>query len=505
MSSSQGRKSDASFGPSTSRSSGYVVPDASEVTKDLHCILCSIDVVSPRKCPWCRKLFCRDCYDDALKTKRRSCPHCHHRCSLNSFTYEPYAADFVRTVRSARAESLPTADECQDHTGKLLTVFCTDCCKSLCATCWEGVHQNHKIIPLEVASKRSRAILEKEVFPHLNSVADDFGRIKEQQVPALRRQYQQLKSDGDELIREMRTLAEGAWFEECRQQAKFIGILEGEEPLKWCQAEKEKLTELMNDSRLNRLADAVDATTLSNLKQKTAKLGLKPDQWPKLKDCFQVLTPYLPGWDVEARIDAMGIGEILRSKTRPFDVLRSFRVNDISWCVWAGSGRSIGLTASTEGSDYWRKDLAIYVTMKGRNKLQNYELCIERIPEVGGADKNSNKISNADNQPNNKREIDVDENATLCGTVGRSKIIYRTEFFAGQGLHFPRQDLVDWLPSGDNLSFVFKVRPLNYEQKLKDFMIFHNKCMADKSVFGVPPDPSEDVDGEPPVKEMRLP
>ena len=44
--------------------------------------------------------------------------------------------------------------------------------------------------------------------------------------------------------------------------------------------------------------------------------------------------------------------------------------------------------------------------MKGRNKLQNYELCIERIPEVGGADKNSNKISNADNQPNNKREVD---------------------------------------------------------------------------------------------------
>ena len=143
--------------------------------------------------------------------------------------------------------------------------------------------------------------------------------------------------------------------------------------------------------------------------------------------------------------------------------------------------------------------------MKGRNKLQNYELCIERIPEVGGADKNSNKISNADNQPNNKREIDVDENATFCGTVGRSKIIYRTEFFAGQGLHFPRQDLVDWLPSGDNLSFVFKVRPLNYEQKLKDFMIFHNKCMAEKSVLGVPPDPSEDVDGEPPVKEMRMP
>ena len=61
----------------------------------------------------------------------------------------------------------------------------------------------------------------------------------------------------------------------------------------------------------------------------------------------------------------MGIGEILRSKTRPFDVLRSFRVNDISWCVWAGSGRSIGLTASTEGSGYWRRDLAIYVTMKG--------------------------------------------------------------------------------------------------------------------------------------------
>ena len=177
-----------------------------------------------------------------------------------------------------------------------------------------GVHQNHKIIPLEVASKRSRAILEKEVFPHLNSVAGDFGRIKEQQVPALKRQYQQLKSDGDELIREMRTLAEGAWFEECRQQAKFIGILEGEEPLKWCEAEKEKFTELMNDSRLNRLADAVDATTLSNLKQKTAKLGLKPDQWPKLKDCFQVLTPYLPGWDVEVPLTCSDCGRFVKFK-----------------------------------------------------------------------------------------------------------------------------------------------------------------------------------------------
>ena len=152
---------------------------------------------------------------------------------------------------------------------------------------YRGAHQNHSFIPIEIASKRSHAILEKEVFPHLNSVADDFGRIKEKQVPAIKRRYKEMKSDGYERIREMTALAEKAWFEECRQQAKFIGTLEDEEPLKWCEAEKEKFTELMNDSRLNRLADAVDATTLSNLKQKTAKLGLKPDQWPKLKDCFQ--------------------------------------------------------------------------------------------------------------------------------------------------------------------------------------------------------------------------
>lgn len=62
--------------------------------------------------------------------------------------------------------------------------------------------------------------------------------------------------------------------------------------------------------------------------------------------------------------------------------------------------------------------------------------------------------------------------------VVSSTIVQAEDFYDGERLHFPRDDLVGWF-DGDRPSFAFKVRPLHYPQKIKDFEIFAQKQLAE--------------------------
>ena len=125
--------------------------------------------------------------------------------------------------------------------------------------------------------------------------------------------------------------------------------------------------------------------------------------------------------------------------------MANFSVNDIAWAVWIGNRKSLGLGYGSGREKF------VYVTMNGRDRLQNYELVIERI---------------------------VDDKDAVVGGCSYStescKIVLSSDFKRMEKFFFS-VDVNEWINAKEELAFMFHVRPLTFEQKIKDLKIYYKK------------------------------
>ena len=146
--------------------------------------------------------------------------------------------------------------------------------------------------------------------------------------------------------------------------------------------------------------------------------------------------------------------------------MANFSVNDISWAVWIDNRINLGLGCKGNG----REKLVVYATMNGRERLQNYELVIERIQD------------------------DQDAVVGGCPRLTEScKIVLSSDFKRRERFFFS-VDVNKWLNARGELAFMFHVRPLTFEQKIKDLEIYYKKSQA--SHFSRPSDKGEVTEEE---------
>lgn len=469
---------------STSRAAQLPPPsirhDISDAERQFNCVICLSIVTDPRLCCKCAKIFCFPCLATAYVNSRSpfSCPHCRAPApTIDSFIRVPWVEEHASLLKHLTTR---IADECQLHSGKPISVFCNDCNKTACSTCWTNDHTDHKVIPIEAANDKIRErISNSSAFTRMKNLGRDLEDFNRKTLLNHDVRYNRVKREVDQRLEELTRTAKEVVDRECAAMYKPISACET--GLVSVSDAFRDLQRAAADSHLNRLVDTFDYfTDQVSTAEKDAGEAVKimRDFQPTRKEALHILSPWLPGWDLKERITVKR--RLLSSPTDPKNVAR-FTVNDISWCVWVGNRDRV-----IDEESAFPLGVMIYAVMEGRESLRDYELCI--VHEVGDPSREKNmQIYYEDDSEHEGPDYEGDSYAVdtrrkkvgdfCANALPKSEVVCRSTFTEGEKLFFSVEDPDRWLNAKGELDFVFKVRPLTYKQKLRDVEFYYQRIL----------------------------
>jgi len=431
--------------------SNLAMIDVSKAAMQFNCVICLSDPIDSHLCPKCATFFCRACLAMAYQ-RSRCCPHCLSNESLESFVRVPVIANFMKSLRTAKSASV--ADKCSLHPAKVISAFCNDCLKPACNTCWTNDHLDHRVGPIESAYETVRKELKSSIEKFEYKIRSGLRTDRQND-------FKRLKREGDQRVEELISSIRSAWDEACRIESNRIRNFD--DSLRELKSTYKSLQDTAKDT-------LVEEFYFQNFKAElTEGIGENHSALVSREsplDVNEVLSRWLPGWDVEERVQAEGLKAFFSPFSRRFShdgddwISESFRYYDFVWNVRIGPRRRNDDGSNDEHSSFasiadadWRKELAISVYMKEGGYLHDYEFRIEKIT------------------------------ADAPRTVLTSTIVQRESLYDGGRIFFPLEDPVSWFDGEESMSFDFKLRPLTYQRQLEDFEDHRDQAVRGLTVF----------------------
>ena len=416
--------------------------DSSVIDETHSCVVCLSDPEDARLCKQCAHLFCRDCLETTYRTLRR-CPHCRGAFPLNAYVRVPWISDLLKNVNGLAPK---IANECTMHPQKLLVDFCNDCERSCCATCWMEQHAGHEVVPIEKAHGIKRGEIQT-ALDRLGNHAEGLAEFRRKYGSGFEARYDVVKKEGDAYKEECIRQITGTWSEMEKMRCPLKVV---DKSLTRASAVAAWIKSVAQDPHLDRLVDDFKSLQMEAEEVVEEKEVIDVvDFYASVhrRDALQYFSPWLPDWVVNEPVMVKNCMSFLSFNNRP--CVDQFIVCGITWRIWI-TDRGYQVAAKDR-----EEKLHVYVTMAGRQRLKNYALRIEKVPN--------------------------DDQTLVADLSVRCEIVRRDTFYEGEQMFFPLESYRDWISQDGDLAIVFKVRPLDYRQKCIDQEIYFRSLMESKS------------------------
>lgn len=219
----------------------------------LKCVICYDKLSEAKMCPFCSKLFCKNCIKKWLTENRLQCPHCRSPLRIESVVTCRFVKEINQALESLTSTIMNQAEKCSQHECPL-NYYCLTCTSAICSDCamFAVEHKGHE-------------------FKHLSAVYSQHIEQIEFESRTLKsriKQLETLKSSIDEKIE----LAKLANIEKNREIGLYIEQVKSklEEQLnqKLGSLNKKKKEVLEEIRKLEKLQNEIDEETGQTAKSK---------------------------------------------------------------------------------------------------------------------------------------------------------------------------------------------------------------------------------------------